>query len=135
MPNSPDNRRVKWLVIALAALGAALLATGLYLHFHHVQLEIQTRTIEPKLTEIDITNPSKSDQPLDEDITATWTTATLDSAGGLAGYDPTNASSNAVTFKPSPTTRPTDLHPQESRAIGWIRLTQDAQIQTHLGDQ
>jgi hypothetical protein len=130
VPKSPG----KWIIVSLASVGAILLAAGILLYYLHERhpLTIQVRTIEPKLTELDVVNNSNTDQPLNENITATWSDATLSSTAGLSGFDPVNQSATTITFQPSPTTRPTDLHPKESRAIGWIRLSDDSTVQAQF---
>lgn len=105
------------------------MGAGIYLHFRHQgQAIIHLRTVEPRLTEIDLVNQSDSDEDLDREISVTWDGGTLVDAGGLAGFDRVNAGDRNLDFRPTATTQPAALHPREARAIGWIRLSDDSQV-------
>ncbi len=118
-----------------AAMVAALLAAGIVLHFRkRSQLFIELRTVEPQLTEIDLVNPTHSDVDLDRDLAVTWDGGSLLGSGGLAGFDPGVNSDHGLIFKPSATTRPSPLRALESRAIGWVRLSDNSAVHAQFSD-
>jgi hypothetical protein len=123
----------KWLAVTLACAGVFLTATGIYLRYYRGnEVVIHLRTVEPRLTEIDLVNQSASDQDLDRGISVSWDSGDLLGAGGLAGFDRTDAGAHALVFKPRAASRPAALQPREVRAIGWFRLSGDSPLHTEF---
>jgi hypothetical protein len=91
---------------------------------------ITPRHLEAKLTEIDLVNKGDAPGTFGGAVDVTWTDAEFDSSEGLNHYTEVVTGRRSVQFQPpSPGPNP-PLAPGETRAVGWVKLTDDVPVQT-----
>jgi hypothetical protein len=113
----------------VGGIGAIALIGGvafLFFHYRKPVLEVRTRSVEARLTEIDLVNVGKTDGRADVAIDVTWDGGTLADAAGLAGYGKGVAGDKGITFSVSGS-GPL-MHAGESLAVGWVRLSDDSAV-------
>jgi hypothetical protein len=90
------------------------------------------RKVEPTLTEIDLVNTGQKQGTFATDINASWTDADLVGAEPLADFTRADTGRRSMVFHPSDSLKFHPLKPDERRAIGWIRLTDEAPVHVEM---
>jgi hypothetical protein len=96
------------------------------------KLLVATRKLEPRLSEIDLINTGDADATTAADVSVTWSDSDLDDAQALAGYQRQETGRYSQTLHAKQPALDKPLRPGERRAIGWVRLTDDAPVQAQF---
>ena len=94
-------------------------------------LHVKVRRSEPCLCDVELVNAGDADARLDREVVLRWKGATLTAADALSGFEP-SAASDYVTIRPSAALADAVLPPGESRRIGWVRLTDNKEVQADV---
>jgi hypothetical protein len=98
----------------------------------HADLRAAVRRSEPGLFEVELTNDGKADAPL-ASVTVRWNRASLVAADALGGFEQVEHD-NFLIFRPSPALAIERLAPGDRRAIAWLRLSEDKEVQAYVGN-
>jgi hypothetical protein len=93
-----------------------------------VQLRTEVHRPNPGLVEIELTNIGTAEFDRRIELSASWNNARLVACDGLQNFTVTGNGSTNLTL----TAERTSLQPGERKIIGWLRLTQETEVQIAL---
>jgi hypothetical protein len=132
---SPGIRKFLVPFVIVDAVFVIALAAYFYYRFEAKPLmQIVLRHPESKLTEIDLVNNGRGSGSLFIAIEANWPDADLVDTKGLSQFDEIDTSRHSLRFYPQPSLQNTRLHPGESWAVGWIKLTDDVPVNAEISN-
>lgn len=121
LPVSEDTLNWRWATLSLVMDGQAPRA----------DLRAQT-TRQDGLVEVHLVNTGTADAPLNVTVTVRWDNATLVSSDAIGGFERTGRERNELRLTSTGLTRLQYLAPGDRRAIGWLRLSDDKEVQVHV---
>jgi hypothetical protein len=95
-------------------------------------IQVVLRSLEPKLTEIDLLNKGDAPGSLDLAVDVSWQDSDLDRTQGLAGFDEIDTGRMSVRFHPHAWPSGFQLSPAENRAIGWVQLKDQSPLHAEI---
>jgi hypothetical protein len=95
-------------------------------------VEVVLKHVEARMTEIELVNNGQRDVVPAGDVTISWTDADLANADALVDYDHADTGPRSMKFLPKDSLRSHPLKPGESRAIGWLRLSEEAPVHAEM---
>jgi len=91
-------------------------------------IQTDTRRLETRLTEIDLINNGNAPGALDFAVDVNWDDVDLVGSEGLNHFNEIDTGRRSVQFQPQPSQQNAMLAPGERRAVGWVKLTDDAGV-------
>lgn len=86
------------------------------------------------LYEVELTNVGQAAVPLKVALTARWNEAKLLSADAIGGFERVSRSDTEIVFAALPEVALQDLAPGESKVVGWLRLSDDKEVQVEVAE-
>jgi hypothetical protein len=131
LPTSDDT--MNWRPATFAAVLAGTTPQG--------RLRAQARRAADRLVEIELVADGQASVPLGGTVVVRWRGGRLIAADAIGGFERTDVGGGTaqsadgcaeIRFAPAPATVLPDLGPGERKAVGWIRLSEDAEVDVEV---
>ncbi len=93
-------------------------------------VQVEAHRVEPGLTEVGLVNNGELDISSRLAVKARWSGARLMACDGLRGFEMTDSRVSSVRFETG--ARPYRLPAGEQQVIGWLRLSEDREVQVEI---
>ncbi|MFI5379794.1 MAG: DUF3142 domain-containing protein, partial [Tepidisphaerales bacterium] len=123
LPVSSDTMNWRWATLKSVMAGRA----------PRPELRVRLEKEEPGLYGVELVNAGDEDAPLRAEARLRWDDAELVAADGLEGFETVRAD-HGIAFRPDRAAPLQYLAPGEHRAIGWLRLNRDKEVQAYVSD-
>lgn len=120
-PTHQDKRNWRWPTLATVMRG----------EFPAPLLRLETRRSNPSVTELFISNEGTGNYLGPVTAHVSWTGARLEARDGLAGFESIGESAETLDLRSDWV----QLGPGERRVAGWLRLTEEREVQSELETQ
>jgi hypothetical protein len=101
--------------------------------FPRESVRVESRRVEPGLVQISLINDGELDISSRLTIRVRWPDARLVAGDGLRDFELVDGGPSAAKFQPR--TQPCRLLAGETQGIGWLRLSEDREVQIELDRQ
>jgi hypothetical protein len=96
------------------------------------ELAVRARGVKPGLHEIELVNNGLADACANVSVSVRWSDARLIASDGLGGFRSTAENTGGLVLQGPSSILASMLGPGEKRTIGWIRLSGNSEVKTHV---